>query len=109
MTKKLNKKVDINEIIINKIIEYCGLQAKYYEEIAYSNDYKEETINRIVNLGIAYKDVLKSLELLIVNILAEEDLQKAKFGDPTKVGQTSACATTTKKKKSSQTESDIDN
>lgn len=81
------KELEINRAVLMRIFSYCEQQSKYYKEIAYKSDYKDETINRIVNLGIAYDDVLKYIELLLIKLPTQADLQKQVVGDPTKAGQ----------------------
>lgn len=84
----MSNKINYEEII-NSILIRCEEQSKYYKEIAYNSDYKEQTIERIVNLGIAYNDVKQYIELLINECLdRQSQVAKAtRLGYPTTVGQ----------------------
>ena len=78
---------DINGEILSSVLEHCKEQAEYYRTIAYKSDYKDETVSRIVNLGIAYEDVSKYIELLILKSQNKVQLTESMNGDPTRVGQ----------------------
>lgn len=77
--------------IVAMILSRCEEQSEYYKRIADKGDYKDETVNRFVNLGIAYDDVSMYIKLL----LNSEQLQNAFVGDPAKVGQQKETATET--------------
>ena len=84
----MSNKIDYEEII-NAILTRCDEQSKYYKEIAFNSDYKEQTIERIVNLGVAYNDIKQYIELLINDcLIRQSQVAKAtRLGFPTTVGQ----------------------
>lgn len=53
------------EKIVNLILSRCEEQSKFYHEVAYRSDYKDETIARIVDLGIAYDDICSFIKILV--------------------------------------------
>ena len=77
--------------IVAMILSRCEEQSEYYKRIADKGDYKDETVNRFVNLGIAYDDVSMYIKLL----LNSEQLQNSFVGDPVKTGQQKETATET--------------
>ena len=83
----MKQQVNYKAILENVLIR-CKEQSAYYKEIAYQSEYKDETINRIVDLGIAYNDICQYIELIINQQV--EQLQsivaKATVGDPTTSG-----------------------
>ena len=82
-------KFDYEEIVYS-ILDRCEEQSTFYKTIAYSSDYKEQTIERIVNLGIAFEDVKQYIKLLINGMLEKQQSGVAKatrVGYPTTVGQ----------------------
>lgn len=77
------------EDIVYTILERCEEQSKYYKEIAYASDYKEQTIERIVDLGVAYNDVAQYIKLVISSVLDKQSsvAKATRLGFPTIVGQ----------------------
>ena len=63
------------ENIVELILSRCEEQSKYYHDIAYRSDYKDETICRIVDLAIAYEDITNFINLL----LSKEQKQQVKL------------------------------
>ena len=88
---------DVRNKILESVLEHCNEQAEYYRTIAYRSDYKDETVSRIVNLGIAYEDVSKYIELLILKSQYKVQLTESMNGDPTSVGQALDLTNTTTK------------
>ena len=64
------------EKIVDLILSRCKEQSKFYHEVAYRSDYKDETISRIVDLGIAYDDVYSFIEMLIATEIEKQELNK---------------------------------
>lgn len=75
-------------VILENVLLRCKEQAQYYNQIAYRSDYKDETINRIVDLGIAYNDVCQYIELIVSQQVenTQSIVAKATVGDPTTSG-----------------------
>ena len=94
------------EEIIDTILMRCEEQAEYYKTIAYSSDYKEQTVERIVNLGIAYSDVAQYIKLIISNALEKQSAvaKATRLGFPTAVGQAIADANDYNNKADTKTE-----
>jgi hypothetical protein len=69
------------------VLSHCEEQESYYKQIAYSSDYKDETVERIVNLGVAYADVSKYIRLVANNFATKNnsgtDLPNGNVGSPT--------------------------
>lgn len=80
--------------VVAMILDRCEQQAEYYKRIADKGDYKDETVNRFVNLGIAYEDVSMYIQLL----LDTKQLQSSFVGDPATAGQQKDLATDTSTK-----------
>ena len=64
------------EKIVDLILSRCIEQSKFYHEIAYRSDYKDETIARIVDLGIAYDDVCSFIKLLVATEIDKQEQNK---------------------------------
>lgn len=79
-----DKMLEILEIVLARSKE----QAEYYKEIAYKADYKDETINRIVDLGIAFDDVSAYLFKVVKNLFEKQQSPKANatYGVPANSG-----------------------
>lgn len=69
--------------VLLMVLDRCNQQAEYYKRIADKGDYKDETVNRFVNLGIAYEDVSMYIQLL----LDKNQVQGSFVGDPVTTGQ----------------------
>ena len=84
----MSNKIDF-EYIVDMILTRCEEQSRYYREIAYNSDYKEQTIERIVNLGIAYNDIKQYIELLVEDCSKKQSpvAKATRLGFPTTVGQ----------------------
>ena len=64
------------EKIVNLILTRCEEQSKFYHDIAYRSDYKDETISRIIDLGIAYEDVCSFIKLLVAKESENQESKK---------------------------------
>lgn len=64
------------EKIVNLILTRCEEQSKFYHDIAYRSDYRDETISRIIDLGIAYEDVCSFIKLLVAKESENQESKK---------------------------------
>lgn len=89
--KNNEQKIDLLDVL-EIALSRCKEQSKFYRKIAYQSEYKDETIQRIVNLGIAYEDVANYLaEIIRAEVEKQQSLvAQATIGDPAVAGQTIA-------------------
>ena len=86
--EQLKKYVDKEYPIISSILEDIEEKEEYYKQIAYENDYDDNTVKKFVDLGIAYREVRMYISLLLSDLEKySKQLQRATVGDPTAVGQ----------------------
>ena len=64
------------EKIVNLILTRCEEQSKFYHDIAYRSDYRDETISRIIDLGISYEDVCSFIKLLVAKESENQESKK---------------------------------
>ena len=69
--------------LLETVLKRCKEQSAFYRKIAYNQEYRDETIKRIVDLAIAYDDVSSYLEnVFMAELERQSAVAAATVGDP---------------------------